>query len=282
MPRAALKTALPISLLTFYRLTLEIYINYWKWQHVKIGTKRVSHQNQQLNKFRKVTIFSFAVLLNNVTNRNAFYMYFVLINISYNMLSWHTIRQTSSTLEQTHTRCLSDVGLMLDHRLRCWPSNTPALVLVLCGSFVKIHIIFVLSERERDKSCFFVNIWKIRFVHELKKIKMQNCDGGVVNHCAAESIVSPCFILTQFPALNDEKLFIFCENTHNYRELSFLGNHASITNTFIIFGGFNSVWNTLEAVYGSSRIRVNPFKHEFTIVIFIHYKPWIAVAILDL
>ena len=29
-------------------------------------------------------------------------------------------------------------------------------------------------------------------------------------------------------------------------------------------------------------IIINPFKPEFTIVIFIHYKPWIAVAILDL
>ena len=28
--------------------------------------------------------------------------------------------------------------------------------------------------------------------------------------------------------------------------------------------------------------RVNPFRPEFTIVIFIHYKPRIAVAILDL
>ena len=28
--------------------------------------------------------------------------------------------------------------------------------------------------------------------------------------------------------------------------------------------------------------RINPFKPEFTIVIFIHYKPRIAVAILDL
>ena len=27
---------------------------------------------------------------------------------------------------------------------------------------------------------------------------------------------------------------------------------------------------------------VNPVKPEFTIVIFIHHKPWIAVAILDL
>ena len=29
-------------------------------------------------------------------------------------------------------------------------------------------------------------------------------------------------------------------------------------------------------------LRFNPFKPEFTIVIFIHYKPRIAVAILDL
>ena len=28
--------------------------------------------------------------------------------------------------------------------------------------------------------------------------------------------------------------------------------------------------------------RINPFNPEFTIVIFIHYKPQIAVAILDL
>ena len=28
--------------------------------------------------------------------------------------------------------------------------------------------------------------------------------------------------------------------------------------------------------------KINPFKPEFTIVIFIHYKPRIAVAILDL
>ena len=27
---------------------------------------------------------------------------------------------------------------------------------------------------------------------------------------------------------------------------------------------------------------INPFKPEFTIVIFIHNKPWIAVAIFDL
>ena len=30
------------------------------------------------------------------------------------------------------------------------------------------------------------------------------------------------------------------------------------------------------------QLLINPFKHEFSIVIFIHYKPWIAIAILDL
>ena len=36
------------------------------------------------------------------------------------------------------------------------------------------------------------------------------------------------------------------------------------------------IWN------GTGGWRVNPFNPEFTIVIFIHYKPRIAVAILDL
>ena len=31
-----------------------------------------------------------------------------------------------------------------------------------------------------------------------------------------------------------------------------------------------------------NRLTLNPFNPEFTIVIFIHYKPRIAVAILDL
>ena len=35
-------------------------------------------------------------------------------------------------------------------------------------------------------------------------------------------------------------------------------------------------------VYTKIIQRFNPFKPEFTIVIFIHYKPRIAVAILDL
>ena len=35
-------------------------------------------------------------------------------------------------------------------------------------------------------------------------------------------------------------------------------------------------------VYIQIMQRFNPFKPEFTIVTFIHYKSWIAVAILDL
>ena len=49
------------------------------------------------------------------------------------------------------------------------------------------------------------------------------------------------------------------------------------------------LWLTLLDVYTRQiakvdyrAIRVNPFKPEFNIVIFIHYKPRIAVAILDL
>ena len=38
----------------------------------------------------------------------------------------------------------------------------------------------------------------------------------------------------------------------------------------------------MSTVVDISALRVNPFKPEFTIVIFIHYKPRIAVAILDL
>ena len=36
------------------------------------------------------------------------------------------------------------------------------------------------------------------------------------------------------------------------------------------------------SIYVSKCLLFNPFKPEFSIVIFIHYKPRIAVAILDL
>ena len=42
--------------------------------------------------------------------------------------------------------------------------------------------------------------------------------------------------------------------------------------------GLHGLYKTLY----NSAVRVNPFKPEFTIVIFIHYKPRIAVTILDL
>ena len=40
--------------------------------------------------------------------------------------------------------------------------------------------------------------------------------------------------------------------------------------------------NALTWGFKRQSLLVNPFKPEFTIVIFIHYKPRIAVAILDL
>ena len=45
----------------------------------------------------------------------------------------------------------------------------------------------------------------------------------------------------------------------------------------------NFTWRPQPAQVDSTwRRQINPFKPEFTIVIFIHYKPRIAVAILDL
>ena len=41
------------------------------------------------------------------------------------------------------------------------------------------------------------------------------------------------------------------------------------------------MWH-MESWLGNRQIYINPFKPEFTIVIFTHYKPWIIVAILDL
>ena len=42
------------------------------------------------------------------------------------------------------------------------------------------------------------------------------------------------------------------------------------------------MWVQIKVNTFLSEDNVNPFKPEFTIVIFIHYKPRIAVAILDL
>ena len=53
-----------------------------------------------------------------------------------------------------------------------------------------------------------------------------------------------------------------------------------LTETFMIISKLKQSFNVL----GLYKIiqRFNPYKPEFTIVIFIHYKPRIAVAILDL
>ena len=43
-------------------------------------------------------------------------------------------------------------------------------------------------------------------------------------------------------------------------------------------------WTNVDLMFDQRhkwRVIINPFKPEFTIVIFIHYKPWVAVATLD-
>ena len=46
--------------------------------------------------------------------------------------------------------------------------------------------------------------------------------------------------------------------------------------------GLKVAYTSIYQLYGPISARFNPFKLEFTIVIFIHYKPRISVAILDL
>ena len=45
---------------------------------------------------------------------------------------------------------------------------------------------------------------------------------------------------------------------------------------------YKNLWSTWLKQKYFSFVRANPFKPEFTIVIFVHYKPRIAVAIHDL
>ena len=53
--------------------------------------------------------------------------------------------------------------------------------------------------------------------------------------------------------------------------------------TVVVLGGVRvNTGHRRDATYSREPIFINPFKPEFTIVIFIHYKPRIAVAILDL
>ena len=67
----------------------------------------------------------------------------------------------------------------------------------------------------------------------------------------------------------------------------------SITLQYIFFNYLKlGIWTKFPAsnmrkpylffIYEKFNYSINPLKPEFTIVIFIHYKPWIAVAILDL
>ena len=48
------------------------------------------------------------------------------------------------------------------------------------------------------------------------------------------------------------------------------------------FNGLNDAKNIYLDLIEAGIACLNPFKPEFTIIIFIHYKPRIAVAILDL
>ena len=61
-----------------------------------------------------------------------------------------------------------------------------------------------------------------------------------------------------------------------------------LTKTFMAISNWKIFWSPwfIQNIFIALRIKAlkyfNPFKPEFTIVIFIHYKPRIAVAILDL
>ena len=65
---------------------------------------------------------------------------------------------------------------------------------------------------------------------------------------------------------------VFCQCSFIYMHINFYDNKSLITSIDV-----NKI-----AVYLCVCLLINPFKPEFTIVIFIHYKPRIAAAILDL
>ena len=50
-----------------------------------------------------------------------------------------------------------------------------------------------------------------------------------------------------------------------------------VGNLFQLTSSFADIWH-----HSNDIVPLNPFKPQFTIVIFIHYKPRIAVEILDL
>ena len=76
---------------------------------------------------------------------------------------------------------------------------------------------------------------------------------------------------------------LFFENIHLINWVIWLAGHLPQTILSISVTCY-MVWKLLEGVNinGRSKTRVNPFKPEFTIVILIHYKPTIPVAILGL
>ena len=50
----------------------------------------------------------------------------------------------------------------------------------------------------------------------------------------------------------------------------------------LVMSSLNTTHKWTQLTYLINPLTVNPFKPEFTFVIFIHYKPRVAVAILDL
>ena len=75
-----------------------------------------------------------------------------------------------------------------------------------------------------------------------------------------------------------------CDSMMSMHRLTGLSSHGSYSPRIKIIAESNFVNPRFVAVVFPTRITLffNPFKPEFTIVIFIHYKPRIAVAILDL
>ena len=55
-----------------------------------------------------------------------------------------------------------------------------------------------------------------------------------------------------------------------------------VNKTFMMISIEKTLWSPWFTLKNSSAVWVNPFSPEFTIVTFIHYKPRIAAAILDL
>ena len=82
-------------------------------------------------------------------------------------------------------------------------------------------------------------------------------------------------------AIHNVKWLKICEiEVPTYRPLSVFQDWKHIL--FLTTGHTGANENRMFTVDDNSVLKVNPFKPEFTIVIYIHYKPRIALAILNL